>query len=349
MSYETFLFLGRLVFPIIVQFIAIIFGIKAVKTIKKNNGRFKKEDQYNRFIAIAALCSSICALIAILNFEVPEPEIFIVDNDTQGYNEEYNIEIKNTDILENYYTTNGEDPKNGTKYMYPFKVNNSTLVLGKSKFLWWWSKTAQLNVSEVTEYPIFTDDIYDYQSYAFTIPEETNYDNIKDLNNYVRLRDDYGRIFAVATCLYTDVNYDIDKIVLTGNDGSSFTYNIHDLILETPYITPQWTEQDIIQYITELTKGSMKDIEIINFSTTNTSYYVRGLDSADENTLVYLMVVLSHTVYRYIEIKMPYYKSYDDEVAKEYYAECIYRLSDFIDAPEKVRTYKEFYKYYKYH
>ena len=45
MSYEMFLFLGRLVFSIIVQSIAIIFGIKAVKTIKKNNGRYKNKDR----------------------------------------------------------------------------------------------------------------------------------------------------------------------------------------------------------------------------------------------------------------------------------------------------------------
>lgn len=35
MSYKTFLFLCRLVLPILVQFVAVVFGIKAVRAIKE--------------------------------------------------------------------------------------------------------------------------------------------------------------------------------------------------------------------------------------------------------------------------------------------------------------------------
>jgi len=46
------------------------------------------------------------------------------------------------------------------------------------------------------------------------------------------------------------------------------SYEIFDLILELPEFSPKWTEQDILQFITESTDGTIENIEIISFSTT---------------------------------------------------------------------------------
>lgn len=187
----------------------------------------------------------------------------------------------------------------------------------------------------------------EFQNYEFSVPEKINYERMTSLDNYVRLEDTYGKIFAVPTCLYTNIECDIESILFTGNDGSSLSYEIFDLILELPEFSPKWTEQDILQFITESTDGTIENIEIISFSTTQKSYYVRGTDSKNKNMLIYRMVALGNTMYRVLEIKFPAYTDINDEMEKEYYVECIYRLSDFMGASEKVRRYDEFSKEFK--
>lgn len=187
----------------------------------------------------------------------------------------------------------------------------------------------------------------DFRSYEFPIPEKTNYESMTSLDNYVRLTDTYGKIFAAPTCLYTSEECYTESIFLTGNDGSSLSYEIYDLILELPEFSPKWTEQDILQFITESTDGVIDNIEIISFSTTQKCYYVRGIDSKNEDMLIYRMVALGNTMYRVLEIKLPAFEDINDEMEKEYYVECIYRLSDIMGASEEVRSYDEFCKNYK--
>lgn len=186
MSYKTYVFLVELFFRIIVQLIAVIFGIKAVRTIKKNNGRYREEDKYNRFIAISTLCGSIVVFVAMLHFEVPEPEIYIKSYEPKNYNEEYEMEIKNVEIFDNYYNTNAKDPENpenGVKYTGSFKVHNPTLVFAKSKFLWLWSDKSQLiYISENLSYnnSIQQNEIQDTES---VIPNEKNSETEKQIKD----------------------------------------------------------------------------------------------------------------------------------------------------------------------
>lgn len=133
-----------------------------------------------------------------------------------------------------------------------------------------------------------------------------------------------------------------------GNDGSSFAYGVYDLIETVPDFSPQWTTQDILDLVAQFANGGIENVEVINFSTTEKSFYVKGTDANNSNMIVYLMVKFGNTMYRTLKIKFPQYTNYEDEVKKEYYAECIYRLSDFMEANEEARTYSDFYQDYKY-
>lgn len=141
---STWSFFLNLFMPIIVYFLALVSCIIAIKSIKKkrNEKDEKNGNKYNKFVAIATLCGFIIPFYTAFRVEIPEPEIYIVNHNTQNYNEEYEMEIKNIEVFENYYTTNGTDPEYGVKYTDSFKVHNPTSVFAKSKFLWWWSSKA---------------------------------------------------------------------------------------------------------------------------------------------------------------------------------------------------------------
>lgn len=140
----TWSFFIDLLMPIVLYFLALVSCIIAIKSIKKrsSNDKEKNGNKYNKFIAIGTLCGFIVSFYVAFRIEIPEPEIYIVNHDTQDYNEEYEMEIRNIEVFENYYTTNGTNPEYGEKYTGSFKVHNPTLVFAKSKFLWWWSNKA---------------------------------------------------------------------------------------------------------------------------------------------------------------------------------------------------------------
>ena len=75
-----------------------------------------------------------------MNIDVPKPNIFPLNNDTQIYTGNLTIEItSDNNTLDIYYSIDGTDPKYGELYENPIDISGSTTVAARTKFLWWWS------------------------------------------------------------------------------------------------------------------------------------------------------------------------------------------------------------------
>lgn len=112
------------------------FGATVRFTLKKDK---KKSTITNIFMSFFG---SLFSAVTILNMEPPQPNIYPLDNDTQTYSESINI-IMQTDkwnIIEIYYSLDGTDPIEGSKYESAITISNSTTVCARSKFLGHWSK-----------------------------------------------------------------------------------------------------------------------------------------------------------------------------------------------------------------
>lgn len=127
--------ISEIAFAVFALLTILFLGISFIHSVKGDN---KKATISNVGGAI------FCALIAVVSFlkiEIPQPNIYPLNNDTQTYSESIDITLQ-TDAkygVEIYYSLDGTDPINGDKYESAITISNSTTVCARSKYLWRWS------------------------------------------------------------------------------------------------------------------------------------------------------------------------------------------------------------------
>ena len=67
------------------------------------------------------------------NVNVPEPNIYPLDNETRTLRSEEEISIISDDGYTVYYSLDGSDPKDGFKYEEPFTINETLTVCARAK------------------------------------------------------------------------------------------------------------------------------------------------------------------------------------------------------------------------
>ena len=95
------------------------------------------------FSAFAGIFSGLCAFLASINISIPTPVILPLNNETTTYVDSLEVTIKpvKSNLLETYYTLDGEDPEeNGKIYEEAITITDSTTVCARNKFLGKWSE-----------------------------------------------------------------------------------------------------------------------------------------------------------------------------------------------------------------
>lgn len=117
---------------------AIIFLGAAIYNCNKN-------DKYAFMSLIATFLSILGSLFLGFNVDVPSPTILPLDSETRVFFNQAEIEVKSIEwgLLETYYTIDGTDPMEGSKYLDRFMITKSTTVSARNKFLWWWSDISE--------------------------------------------------------------------------------------------------------------------------------------------------------------------------------------------------------------
>lgn len=119
---------------IIFSFCAIIYMIK--EGVEKST----------KLSAFASLFAAVCTFLSLINFEIPSPVISFTNNEVETNNNSIEIIISSSEgdpFITTYYSLDGSDPKNGTKYEKGIDISQSTNVSARNKFFWWWSEKAE--------------------------------------------------------------------------------------------------------------------------------------------------------------------------------------------------------------
>lgn len=122
---------------IIFAIITIVSLCLFIMSIIKNDTKKTKKLEVFLFII-----STFMSIIIYQNITIPPPTIYPLDSETQTYNKFVLVTIESNEqgFLKPYYSLDGSEPKNGEKYNSPIKIEKSTTVCARNKFLWWWSK-----------------------------------------------------------------------------------------------------------------------------------------------------------------------------------------------------------------
>lgn len=144
---------------IILIILSLLFGILAVILLIIAIKQLVVGDTHKNalFSAIGTLFSILFSLVSYMNIDVPKPNIFPLNNDTQTYTGNLTIEITSDDnTLDIYYSIDGTDPKYGELYENSIIISESATVAARTKFLWWWSDISKSsyrfgNIQNITD------------------------------------------------------------------------------------------------------------------------------------------------------------------------------------------------------
>ena len=114
----------------------LFFGATVRYTLKNEKKKSTIASMFTSFFG------TLISAVAIFNIEIPQPNIYPLNNDTQTYCESIEITMQSDNKygMEIYYSLDGTDPINGDKYESAITISNSTTVCARSKFLGHWSK-----------------------------------------------------------------------------------------------------------------------------------------------------------------------------------------------------------------
>lgn len=93
---------------------------------------------------ISAVLAVFSAVIQWINMDIPSPQIYPLNNEIPLSRYEY-INIKSYDGLKIYFTLDGSDPKYGELYTDEIKIESSTTIAARTKFIFWWSDIQKSN------------------------------------------------------------------------------------------------------------------------------------------------------------------------------------------------------------
>lgn len=119
---------------IVIFCLSLLLGLAAV--ILLFIGFTRKKRKYEN---MGVFLSALVAFIVIWVIEIPSPIIYPLNNETEIYNNNLDVTISSVPFVSIYYSLDGNDPKKGQLYAEPIKINNSTTVSARSRFLFFWS------------------------------------------------------------------------------------------------------------------------------------------------------------------------------------------------------------------
>lgn len=118
-------FIGMLTICVLFLIASIILGLK------------------NRSMLLSVGCAifSIIGTLFTLFTSIPAPTIYPLDNEARIYNETAKVDIESYPIFTVYYSLDGSDPKDGNIYTGSFTITETTTVVARNRFLYFfWSE-----------------------------------------------------------------------------------------------------------------------------------------------------------------------------------------------------------------